>query len=208
MFVRAVNASVKVGISGDFANQSFGEDRAAMKIYTARYNLTPDRQCEHELKVTRDFLNFLGIEADLEDIRPEVWTNESDVKAARMLVPDTSNTKLAVIPGANSAGRIYPPNRMAAAISEITDRQLSCFIFSSGTEVSLCGELQVKLSKCHNVKEIVDLSGRTTVRTLIESLRLCDVVLSVESASLHIATAIGKPTVGIIGGGHFGGFSP
>lgn len=208
MFVRAVQASVKIGISGDWCNQSFNEDQAATKIYTTRYNLTTDRQWEHELKVTRDFLNFLGIDADLEDVRPEMWTNESDVKAARMMVPDAAGTKLAIIPGANWTGRTYPPDGIVSAISEITDRRLSCCIFGSSNEVSLCGELHAKLSKCHNVQEIVDLSGRTTVRTLIESLRLCDVVLSAESAPLHIATAIGKPTVGIIGGGHFGRFYP
>ena len=109
MFVRAVQASVKIGISGDWCNQSFNEDQAATKIYTTRYNLTTDRQWEHELKVTRDFLNFLGIDADLEDVRPEIWTNESDVKAARMMVPDAAGTKLAIIPGANWTGRPIHP---------------------------------------------------------------------------------------------------
>jgi ADP-heptose:LPS heptosyltransferase len=208
LFVRAVNAPVKVGISGDFANQSSSEDRAASKIYTTRYNLTPDRRWEHELKVTRDFLNFLGIDAELEDVRPEVWTNESDVKAARMLVPDSASMKLAVIPGANWAGRIYPPDRIVSAISEVTDLRLSCLIFGTSNEVSLCGDLSLKLSKCHNVQEIVDLSGKTNVRTLIECLRLCDLVFSAESAPLHIATALGKPSVGVIGGGHFGRFYP
>jgi len=208
MFVRAVNAPVKVGISGDFANQSFREDRAATKFYATRYKLTPDRQREHELRVTRDFLNFLGIDADLEDVRPEVWTNESDVKAARMLVPGTAGTKLAVIPGANRRGKIYPPDGIASAISEITGHRLSCYIFGSRNDASLCGDLSLKLSRRHNVEEVVDLSGKTNVRTLIESLRLCDLALSADSAPLHIATALGKPTIGILGGGHFGRFYP
>ena len=43
---------------------------------------------------------------------------------------------------------------------------------------------------------------------LIECIRRCNIVLSQETAALHIATALRKPVVGIIGGGHFGRFYP
>ena len=43
---------------------------------------------------------------------------------------------------------------------------------------------------------------------MIECLRRCDVVLSQDSAALHIATALRQPVVGILAGAHFGRFYP
>jgi ADP-heptose:LPS heptosyltransferase len=208
MFVKSVQSPLKLGISGDFTNQSAQEDQSAASIYTQRYNVPPDRYRDHELSVTRDFLKFLGIPVDLEDLQPQVWTNQSDTDEARRLVPDNGLKKLGIVPGTAWPHKIYPPDGIVAAISALKNHRVSCYILGSSNEVNLCAELEAKLSTCPNVHEIVNLCGKTTVRTMTESLRLCDVVLSADSAPLHIATAIGKPTVGIMGGGHYGRFYP
>jgi ADP-heptose:LPS heptosyltransferase len=43
---------------------------------------------------------------------------------------------------------------------------------------------------------------------MIECLKRCDLILTQETAALHIATALRKPVAGIVGGGHFGRFYP
>jgi len=57
-------------------------------------------------------------------------------------------------------------------------------------------------------KRVVNLAGKTSVREMIECLRRCDAILSQETAALHIATALHKPVLGIVGGGHYGRFYP
>jgi ADP-heptose:LPS heptosyltransferase len=202
------SARLKVGVSGDTSNQTFFEDRVAETIYTARYKLKQDRLGDPELEVTRDFLRFLGIRVSLADIQPTTWTDDSDVGIARRLMPNAECLRLGISLGASWWGKIFPVDGIVTVISSIANHRLSCCIFGIEKEMDLCAELHSKLSLCSNVSEVVNLCGKTTIRTLTECLRLCDVVLASDAAPLHLATAIGKPTVGIRGGAHYGRFYP
>lgn len=49
------------------------------------------------------------------------------------------------------------------------------------------------------LKEVYDLSGRTNLRELAYLLSLCKLLITNDSASLHIGSAVGTPTVAIFG---------
>jgi ADP-heptose:LPS heptosyltransferase len=72
----------------------------------------------------------------------------------------------------------------------------------------MCEEVAGALAKCDNVENIIDLSGKSTIRQLIEGIRRSDLLISQETGALQIGVALRKPTVGILGGGHFGRFYP
>jgi len=57
-------------------------------------------------------------------------------------------------------------------------------------------------------RSVVTLAGKTTLRQMVELIRRCQLLIGVETAALHIATALGVPAVGILGGGHYGRFYP
>ncbi|MFA6495426.1 MAG: glycosyltransferase family 9 protein [Candidatus Paceibacterota bacterium] len=50
----------------------------------------------------------------------------------------------------------------------------------------------------------VDLMGSTSPSELVSLIRSADFIVSNETGPLHIAIALGKPSVCILGGGHFG----
>jgi ADP-heptose:LPS heptosyltransferase len=212
MFARAVKAPVKIGISGDWCNQTPAQDRAANSIYTARLNVPSRRRWDHELQINAEFLRFLGVEITAADIWPEVWTNGSDMQWARDQICSNSSSgylRLGIATGTNGIEiRQYPAEKIAEAIGGVGEADFSCVLLGSAKDVVVCNEVEKSLQRCSNIASIVNLGGKTTVRQLVECLNLCDVVLSVESAPLHIATALRKPTVGIMGGGHYGRFCP
>ncbi|MGO9571953.1 MAG: glycosyltransferase family 9 protein, partial [Desulfomonilaceae bacterium] len=212
MFARAVQVPVRIGISGDWCNQTPAQDRAAENIYTARLNVPSRRKWDSELQINAEFLRFLGMEITQADISPEAWTNGSDSRWARDQICSNDVPgcfRLGIIAGVNSPEmKMYPAEKIAEAISMISDAKFSCVILGSTKDVITSNEVEKSLRPCSNVVTITNLAGQTNVRQLIECLRLCDIVLSVDSAPLHLATALGKSTVGIIGGGHYGRFYP
>jgi ADP-heptose:LPS heptosyltransferase len=54
----------------------------------------------------------------------------------------------------------------------------------------------------------VNLAGQTSVRELAAVIKACDLFIGEDSAPLHMAAALRKPSVGIIGGSHFGRYVP
>ena len=212
LFVKAVSAPLKLGISGDISNQTLDEDRAATNFYTARFNVPAEERWQNEIRVHAQFLNFLGIATEVSDLWPRMWTDASDrLWAEREMgrIPTGDCIRVGVAAGANGPEtKMYSADGIAEALSRIKDTKFSCVILGSATDLALSAKVEQSLDKWGNVTSTRNLAGRTSIRQLIECLKLCDLVLAIDSAPLHIATALRKPTVGIMGGGHFGRFYP
>lgn len=199
-----------VGISGDLSNQTRYTDELYGGLFDCRLEIGPDDNVTHEMEITRRFLRVLGIQVEQEDLWPEFWTSTEDVNWAEAHVRRNGDAiLLGLAPGVTSMeGKALPAGWYATAIEGLGARSISVVIFGSPAEVEICDHVAGALGSCSNVIGVQDLSGRSTVRQLVEGLRRCDVVVSLETAALHIATALRKPTIGIVGGGHFGRFYP
>jgi len=208
--ISSIPANQKIGIAGDYCNQTVEEDKKADRLYSRRMRLKGNHEKSHELEINRDFLRFLGADVEISDIWPEFWTDEKDSEWARNTVPvDKTAITLAICPGVTSShGKFYHAVRYAEVFDFLKDLQFSIVLFSSPAEKSMCTDVGNSLTPCDNIKSIIYLSGQSTIRQLIEGIKQCDIVISLETGSLHIAVALKKPTVGIMGGGHFGRFYP
>jgi len=76
----------------------------------------------------------------------------------------------------------------------VTSRRVSVIITGSQAERGRSWEL----TKNHGGK-IFNLAGKTSIGDLPALLKLCDLFIGVDTAALHIAGAVGVPTVGIFG---------
>ena len=55
---------------------------------------------------------------------------------------------------------------------------------------------------------IIDLTGRTDLAQLLDLMNHAQLVVSNDTGPAHLSIALGRPTVVIVGGGHFGSFVP
>ena len=55
---------------------------------------------------------------------------------------------------------------------------------------------------------IIDLTGRTNLPQLLDLMNHARLVISNDTGPAHLSIALGRPTVVIVGGGHFGSFVP
>jgi ADP-heptose:LPS heptosyltransferase len=204
-----IPARVRIGIRGDRSNQKPWTDLASRKTYSAQMDAARFPPDFPESEAIRLFLKFLGIEASPDQLWPEFWTDDDDRQnAKRLLGVSAGHRLLGIAPGNANPLKRLPAQWYASALAELGSEALQVALLGGPSDVEVCNDVARSLQGLENVTRVVNLAGQTSIRQMIECLRLCDAVLAQETAALHMATALRKPVVGITGGGHFGRFYP
>ena len=205
-----IPARERVGIRGNFENQTAGDEECHRGIYSRQMDASKLSWNSPELETNAMFLRFLGIETTGDDIRPELWTSKEDCNAAqKMLGPLQGNYRLGIAPGAVSPpGKRLPAKWYVEALREAQLDPARVILLGGRSDHELCAEIAAGLDRSDGGHHVLNLAGQTTVLQLVECIRGCDFILSTDAAPLHIAAALRKPVVGVMGGGHFGRFYP
>lgn len=120
--------------------------------------------------------------------------------AARRLLTevglDGNRPVLAVNAGtsATRAQKRWPAEHFAAALDALHD--VPCVLVGAGAEEAAIAERIVSLA---GRARPVNLVGRTGIKELAALLELCDALLTADSGPMHLATAVGTPTVALFG---------
>jgi len=105
---------------------------------------------------------------------------------------------LGINPGATYGNaKCWPLNKFVEVALALSDR-FDILIFGGKDEVSLAYEIEKELtnSKCKN---FLNLSGKTSIKQLVEYLSSLDLFITGDSGPMHIAAAFQIPTISIFG---------
>jgi lipopolysaccharide heptosyltransferase II len=104
-----------------------------------------------------------------------------------------------VSPGAAyGTAKRWLPERFAEAAAELCGQiEGSVALFGSGDERQLCDEIAADIRR--RGYEVHNFAGSTTLREYIELAAACRVYLTNDSGGMHIASALGIPTVAVFG---------
>ena len=205
-----IPSRIRLGICGNLTNQTSIEDQGSRASYASQMDASTFPWNLPEIEATRRFLSFAGINVNETDLWPEFWTTTKDQSGAEEKISRTTNRiTLGIAPGVTSIrDKSLPPEWFARAIRDSGMDDLRIVLLGSKADASTCAEVAGVLKPLACVESVLNLAGTTTVGELIECVRHCDAVLSHETATLHVANALRKPVLGIVGGGHFGRFYP
>jgi ADP-heptose:LPS heptosyltransferase len=207
--MKLLPARNKIGVCGNSTNQSVKTDRESRIHYSAQMDASPLAWNFAELEFTRLFLKFLGIEVTAAEVLPEFWTTSEDVgRAAEWMSRNPGKITLAIAPGFSNPSKKLPADWFADVVNSLKFRNLQIVLIGSTADLLICDEVAKTMEKTSLAIPLLNLTGKTSVRQMVECVKRCDMVLSQDTATLHVATALRKPVVGIIGGGHFGRFYP
>lgn len=108
-----------------------------------------------------------------------------------------SRRVIGVSPGAayGTAKRWLPERFAEAAAALAALRGASIALFGSQTERALCQDVAQRL----NGHEVTNYAGQTTLAQFIDLAAGCELFLTNDSGAMHIASALGVPTVAIFG---------
>jgi len=119
--------------------------------------------------------------------------------AIRLTPPSVDHQQriVGVSPGAAyGTAKQWLPERFAEAAGKLaTARGASIALFGSESERALCS-LVAELLHGH---QVTNYAGQTTLAQFIELAAQCEVFLTNDSGAMHIASALGIPTVAIFG---------
>ncbi len=111
--------------------------------------------------------------------------------------PRRARRMIGVSPGAAyGTAKQWLPERFAEAAARVADELAAeVALFGSKTEQELCGRVAGLLPK----HKVTNYAGQTTLSEFIDLASQCEVFLTNDSGAMHIASALGVPTVAIFG---------
>ena len=109
--------------------------------------------------------------------------------------------KIGVSPFAQHKGKIYPPELMEKVLELLNDNY-EVYLFGGGKkEQELCEKWQIKYTNVHS------LVGKKTLVEELELISTLDVMLSMDSSGMHLASLCNVPCISIWGATHpYSGF--
>jgi len=104
---------------------------------------------------------------------------------------------IGVSPGAAyGTAKRWLPERFAKAAAQLArTRRASIGLFGSASERPLCEEIAQRLQGL----DVVNYAGQTSLAQFIELAAACELFLTNDSGAMHIASALGVPTIAIFG---------
>jgi ADP-heptose:LPS heptosyltransferase len=199
-----------IGITGCMINRSVNGCSAGLhpaELFTDKFDVTVFDPWRHELSTTFDFLRQIGCRiTSVTDIQPEFWLSMGEVDH----LANIQNQVLPIVglfPGATSELRQWCPNNFGD-FAKLMGKNYQYVIFGGQADKKLASLVERSIRATVKNANIVNLVGETTLRELVKSIISCDLFVGMETSGLHMAIAAGIPTVGIVGGGHYGRFVP
>ena len=173
--------------------------------------VSPPSAVPHETIYYLELLRRAGIIENADDPRPVLLDRipEARAEGERLLgLLGISTPVLGVSPGAqNSRAKQWPPERFVEAAEAVARvRGWTVVVFGSGGERPLCAGIAAELRR--RGVPVMSVAGETTLEGFVNLAAACRVFLTNDSGAMHVASALGVPTVAIFGPTDFGATAP
>ena len=125
------------------------------------------------------------------DDKLETWLSEEDENFADEILASADDGLLVALgPGAGSPNRMWPIGRFVEVGRRLTDQGARLVVMGGPGEEALGDELRRRVGG-----QLLDLTGRTTLRQSAAVLRRCSLFCGNDTGPMHLAAAVGIPVV-------------
>lgn len=129
---------------------------------------------------------------------------KGDITAINLLTGDKGNNKwIGIAPFAAHPGKIYPLSKQELVIEQLSARKnTKIFLFGGGRK-----EIEVLEKWAKRFPNVISTAGKLTFHSELALMSHLDVMLSMDSANMHLASLVNIPVVSIWGATHpYAGF--
>ncbi len=130
---------------------------------------------------------------------PRIWVSDAHRRCAETLIP-AGGSVLAIGPTANWAGKIWRAENFLEAVQQLTcdtgpmpDARIA--VFGAADERAIAAPLLDALPAAR----VIDLIGAVDLLTAAACLARCEIYIGNDSGLMHMAAAMGAPTLGLFG---------
>jgi len=125
-------------------------------------------------------------------VEPRFPVTAEDRAEATGVAGEPARPRVALHPGANDPRRRWPPDRFAAVGDTVAGAGFDVVVTGTAAERDLAAAVRATMR--HPAR---DLSGRLSLGGLAALLAGCALVVANDTGPLHLAAAVGTPTVGV-----------
>ena len=157
-------------------------------------NLSRKNSELHESQLNIKLIGFMNIptEVKLQDVKNYYgFTKAEPLVSEWKLLIDKTKTNVILHPKSKGSAREWGLDNFSALIDTLDKTKFKIFI--SGTKDE--GQLVKPLLEKH--KEVVDLSGKLSLKEFIGFINNADALVAASTGPLHIASALGKKAIGL-----------
>jgi ADP-heptose:LPS heptosyltransferase len=158
-------------------------------------HVAPYEKLKHKVEYHLDLVRYLGFSTDSMEWGIYLTTTEKEEVARLLKDSGVSTSFICVHPGGRLPLKRWPTQRCASLYDRMIDRlELPLVILSTGSEIGLVGQIAGMMRN-----RPILLAGKTTIRQLSGVIAEAALLVCNDSAPMHIAAALGTPTVAIFG---------
>ncbi len=173
--------------------------RGKYKLSFYKQELFSEKNFTHESKRILNFLEpYFGKENDIHLFFP-VSKKERDAidERLRMLGIKNSDIRVVLNPGAGGTEKRWAKENFIELAKELLKTYVDIKIFLTGTDEQrqLCTQVEEGI----NSKNVYNLAGKTTLQELAALLEKTDLIITNDSGTMHMASAVKCPVVAIFG---------
>ena len=155
----------------------------------------------HQAEYYQHLVRELGVESG--PLEPVLTVPDEAVAAARTVLTtrgwDASRALVAIAPGAAyGTAKRWLPEHYASLITQLVKTGLHCALVGSAGDTETT-EWIVRLVPETERPYVIDLSGATTLSSLVGVIALAQAFVSNDSGAMHVASAVGVPVAAIFG---------
>ena len=157
---------------------------------------------KHIVDLNRELLESLGVPAS--GTGPALYLSDEERASAqaRLASRGTAAPRVAVHPGGHHPSQRWSPERFAELITSLTERCGAACVVVAGP-----GEGDLARRICAATPDAIP-AGELSIREMMALFASCDLFVGNNSGPLHVAAALGVPTVSVMGPGDPLRFAP
>jgi lipopolysaccharide heptosyltransferase II len=138
---------------------------------------------------------LLREDIDFDVDQPFAKIDDSDIPDLARDMSEARRKVIAIFPGASVKERRWGGNKYGEVARRLSDEGYLVIILGSKADRHEAAEI-----KEHAVNS-VDLTGKTSLKDAAQILKRCELLITADSGLMHIAYAVGTPTVSLFGSG-------
>ena len=123
---------------------------------------------------------------------PQIFVTRRDRAESLRIVPDTEKPLVALHPGATDSRRRWSVEKFAAVADALVQAGADLVVTGTEQERELARAVIAQMNQPGR-----DISGQLSLGGLVGLVNRCSLVVSNDTGPLHLARAVGTPTVGI-----------
>jgi heptosyltransferase-2 len=158
------------------------------------------RSLRHQSHHYLDLVSYLG--GNSEPVPPRIRLAIEEMPALNKFLRDDGRPVLALNAGAEyGPAKRWPAERFAEAALKVCERTDCRWLMVGGrADVPIAAAIEEKLRAAQLDRDtVINVAGQTTLLNLCALLKFCKLLLTNDTGPMHIAAALGTPTVSIWG---------